>query len=80
MENTSWGWAAAIVAGGNITTLAALWIRGRWRAQAEKHRAESLVTIAEAMPDGGRLRDQRADGSSITMSVPVAAHTGGRRG
>lgn len=79
MEDTSWGWTAAIVAS-NITTLAALWIRGRWRAQAEKTRAESLIAIAEAMPDGGRLRDQRADGSSITMSVPVAAHAGGRRG
>ncbi|SCL25797.1 hypothetical protein GA0070616_3177 [Micromonospora nigra] len=79
MENISWGWAAVAVVG-SLTTLAGLWIRVRWRAQQEKVRGESLIAIAEALPGGGRLRDQRADGSCITLSVPATDRSGGRRG
>ncbi|MET7808604.1 hypothetical protein [Micromonospora chersina] len=78
MENVSLGWlaAAAIV---NLTGLAGLWIRVRWRTKAEKARGDSLIAIAEALPAGSRLRDQRADGSCITLTVP-ATDNGGRRG
>lgn len=79
MENISWGWVAAVVVG-NLTVLAALWIRARWRAQAEKTRGDSLVAIAEALPGGGRLRDQRSDGSCITLSVPAHGNPGDHRG
>ncbi|WP_328421734.1 hypothetical protein OG470_06475 [Micromonospora sp. NBC_00389] len=79
VQNISWGWVTAAVVG-NLTMLAALWIRARWRAQAEKTRGDSLIAIAEALPGGGRLRDQRADGSCITLSVPATARPGGRRG
>ncbi|RAO00730.1 hypothetical protein [Micromonospora noduli] len=79
MEIISWGWVVAAVAA-KLTVLAGLWIRARWRAQAEKARGDSLIAIAEALPNGGRLRDQRADGSCITLSVPATAHPGGRRG
>ncbi|MFF0366407.1 MULTISPECIES: hypothetical protein [Micromonospora] len=79
MDNISWGWVAAVVVG-NLTALAALWIRARWRAQAEKARGDSLIAIAEALPGGGRLRDQRSDGSCITLSVPTNGHSGDRRG
>ncbi|MGW5079568.1 hypothetical protein [Micromonospora echinospora] len=79
MEDISWGWIAAAVVV-NLTGLAGLWIRARWRAHAEKARGESLIAIAEALPGGGRLRDQRADGSCITLTVPVTAGQGGRRG
>ncbi|RBJ11553.1 hypothetical protein DRA43_00590 [Micromonospora provocatoris] len=78
MEIISWGWVVVAVAG-NLTVLAALWIRARWRAQAEKARGDSLIAIAEALPGGGRLRDQRADGSCITLTVP-ATRSGGHRG
>lgn len=70
MNDISLGWAIAIALG-NLTALAALWIRVRWRAQAEKARGDSLIAIAEALPSGGRLRDQRADGSCITLAVPT---------
>jgi hypothetical protein len=78
LEIISWELIIAAVAS-NLTVLAAAWIRARWRAQAERTRGDSLVAIAEALPDGGRLRDQRADGSCITLTVP-ATRTGGHRG
>ncbi|MFD4208256.1 hypothetical protein ACFWRG_19950 [Micromonospora tulbaghiae] len=74
MEIINWG-GAVIAVVGSMTTLAAIWIRARWRAQAEKARGDSLIAIAESLPTGGRLRDQRADGSCVTLTVP-----GGRRG
>ncbi|MFI7336302.1 hypothetical protein [Micromonospora aurantiaca (nom. illeg.)] len=79
MEDISWGWIATAVIV-NLTGLAGLWIRARWRARAEKARGDSLIAIAEALPGGGRLRDQRADGSCTTLTVPVAAGQGARRG
>ncbi|MFG1740242.1 hypothetical protein ACGFLT_19655 [Micromonospora chalcea] len=78
MEIISLGWVVAAVAG-NLTVLAALWIRARWRALAEKARGDSLIAIAEALPGGGRLRDQRSDGSCITVTVP-ATRSGGNGG
>jgi len=60
--------------------LAALWIRFRWRMRQEKARGDSLVAIAEALPSGGRLRDQRADGSCITLTVPATSVSGSPRG
>ncbi|MEU4780760.1 hypothetical protein [Micromonospora sp. NPDC023633] len=63
------GLAAAAVA--SLTGLLALWIRARWRVSQEKARGDSLIAIAEALPGGGRLRDQRADGSCITLTVPA---------
>jgi hypothetical protein len=79
LETISWGWVVAAVVG-NLTVLGALWIRARWRAQQEKARGDSLIAIAEALPGGGRLRDQRADGSCITLTVPATVQSGGRRG
>ncbi|WP_433133669.1 hypothetical protein ACQPWW_16480 [Micromonospora sp. CA-240977] len=79
MEIIGWGWVVTAVAG-NLTVLGALWIRVRWRDQQEKTRGDALVAIAEALPGGGRLRDQRADGSCLTLTVPAAAQSGGRRG
>ncbi|MCX5070907.1 hypothetical protein OOJ91_34225 [Micromonospora lupini] len=64
----------------SLTGLLALWIRARWRVSHEKARGDSLIAIAEALPGGGRLRDQRADGSCITLTVPAAAGSGNRRG
>ncbi|MEU8024662.1 hypothetical protein AB0B88_20875 [Micromonospora haikouensis] len=79
MDVLSWGgFAASAVV--SLTALLALWIRVRWRVHQEKVRGDSLIAIAEALPGGGRLRDQRADGSCITLSVPATAQHGGRRG
>ncbi|WP_433121919.1 hypothetical protein [Micromonospora sp. CA-246542] len=79
MDVLNWGGlAAAAVA--SVTGLAALWIRVRWRMRQEKARGDSLVAIAEALPSGGRLRDQRADGSCITLTVPATPLSGSPRG
>ncbi|RLK24690.1 hypothetical protein DER29_2617 [Micromonospora sp. M71_S20] len=75
----SWiGLAATAVA--SLTGLLALWIRVRWRVRQEKARGDSLIAIAEALPSGGRLRDQRADGSCITLTVPATPVSGSPRG
>ncbi|WDZ83971.1 hypothetical protein [Micromonospora cathayae] len=79
MDIISWGWIVAAVAG-ELTALAAFWIRARWRAQAEKARGDSLIAIAEALPGGSRLREQRADGSCTTLTVLTTSRQGGRRG
>lgn len=79
MDIISWGWIVAAVAS-ELTALAALWIRARWRAQAEKARGDSLIAIAEALPSGSRLREQRADGSCTTLTVPATTRPGGHRG
>ncbi|MBM0201822.1 hypothetical protein JNW90_00965 [Micromonospora sp. STR1s_5] len=79
MDVFSWGGLAAAVVI-SLTGLLALWIRARWRVHHEKARGDSLIAIAEALPGGGRLRDQRADGSCITLTVPTAAGSGNRRG
>ncbi|MFI8802808.1 hypothetical protein [Micromonospora chalcea] len=79
MEDISLGWVVAAVVV-NLTGLAGLWIRALWRAKAEKARGDALIAIAEALPGGGRLRDQRADGSCITLTVPSPAGQGGHRG
>lgn len=64
---------------GASTRLLALWIRARWRVRQEEVRGDALIAIAEALPAGGRLFDQRADGSCITLTVPPT-RTGDHRG
>ncbi|MBQ1012507.1 hypothetical protein KBX53_16390 [Micromonospora sp. M51] len=71
MDVFSWGGLAAATVT-SLTGLLALWIRARWRVRQEKTRGDSLIAIAEALPAGGRLRDQRADGSCITLTVPIS--------
>ncbi|MET8197975.1 MULTISPECIES: hypothetical protein [Micromonospora] len=70
MDGLTWGGLAAATVT-SVTGLVALWIRVRWRLRQEKTRCDALIAIAEALPDGGRLRDQRADGSCITLTVPA---------
>ncbi|RQX13381.1 hypothetical protein DDE19_25925 [Micromonospora ureilytica] len=70
MDVVSWV-ALAVAVVSSLTALSATWIRARWHLHQEKARSDSLIAIAEALPAGGRLRDQRADGSYITLTVPT---------
>ncbi|WP_433229967.1 hypothetical protein ACQP2H_30455 [Micromonospora sp. CA-248260] len=79
MDLLSWGGLAAAVVT-SLTGLVTLWIRARWRVNQERTRGESLIAIAEALPSGARLRDQRADGSSITLTLSAHTSAGGHRG
>ncbi|WBB80732.1 RNA polymerase sigma factor [Micromonospora sp. WMMD882] len=69
MDLETWGWIGlAVIA--KASTMTALWIRLRWRVRREQAQGETLVALATALPNGGQVRDRRADGSSWTLTVP----------
>jgi hypothetical protein len=64
------GMAVQLVAG-----LLLWWLRLRWQHRTERMRNQTVVELVTRLgPSGGRVRDQRADGS-VTELV-VEAHDG----
>ncbi|GAA4959469.1 hypothetical protein [Actinoplanes utahensis] len=53
---------------GAVVSLTGLWLRLRFRLQAERERRHYL-TAAATLPFGSRVQEQRGDGTRITLAV-----------
>ncbi|MEU5024868.1 hypothetical protein [Streptomyces milbemycinicus] len=47
------------------------WIEGKNAARFERERRTTLLTAPLAIPQGGRIYDQRADGSVLEIAIPA---------
>lgn len=69
--------AAAMVAGQTLALLG-LWLRLRSRVRQEHAHRQLLVDVVRALPPGGQLHEQRADGACLTLAVTLGPAEQGR--
>ncbi|MFD9502479.1 hypothetical protein [Streptomyces sp. NPDC060035] len=62
--------------GGMWHTIAA-WLGGKNAAKFERERRTTLLMVPTALQQGGRIYDQRADGSVLEISVPSPGYPAG---
>lgn len=62
--------AAVSGAGVRITAVVCRHLRLRWRSHEECARGRVIEALARVLPEGGRFREVRGDGSSVTLTVP----------
>jgi hypothetical protein len=60
--------AFATVAAQSLSVLA-LWLRLRWRVREEQAHRQYLVAVMRTLPPGSTIRERRADGSSLMLTV-----------
>ena len=49
-------------------SLLALWLRLHWRARHEETRRRTVVAVAQSLPWGLQVEEQRADGTRLKVS------------
>lgn len=69
-------WAATAITGPGLTLLTA-WLRIRWQAQREHVHHQDLVAVAQALPEGGEIRENRSDGTWTRLAVTRAGRAHG---
>jgi hypothetical protein len=57
-----------MVAAQSLSVLA-LWLRLRWRVREEQAHRQYLVAVVRTLPAGSTIRERRADGSSLMLTV-----------
>jgi hypothetical protein len=62
-------WMLVAVWGG-LVNLAIVLVNWRGRISYERARAASLMAVARATPAGGRIRDERPDGTVLQVEIP----------
>ncbi|MEU1290159.1 hypothetical protein [Kitasatospora sp. NPDC005856] len=62
--------AALSGAGVRITAVVCRHLGLRWRSREEDARGRVVETLARVLPEGGRFREVRSDGSSVTLTIP----------
>jgi hypothetical protein len=62
-------WMVMAVWGG-LVNLALVLINWRGRIRYERARAASLIAVAGAAAAGGRIRDERPDGTVLQVEIP----------
>lgn len=60
--------AATVVLLGPVAHLAALWLRHRFALHSDRERRRYLLAAA-TLPAGSRIREQRGDGSQLSLTV-----------
>ena len=55
-----------------VMSLAALWLRLRWRTRQEHARRRSLVALVKVMPPGGQIEERRPDGTLLRLAIDHA--------
>ncbi|AEM88544.1 hypothetical protein Strvi_9257 (plasmid) [Streptomyces violaceusniger Tu 4113] len=52
------------------------WVEGRNAVAFERERRSTLLAVPATLHQGGRIYDQRADGSVLEIAVPAPGHSG----
>ena len=60
----------------SLQRLAPLVIEWQGRIRYERARAESVAVMARTLAAGGVVRDQRADGTTLTIMIPSPSSAG----
>jgi hypothetical protein len=53
-----------------------LWVTGKNAVAFERERRTTLLEVPQALHDGGRIYDRRADGSVLEITVPMTEPRG----
>jgi hypothetical protein len=61
-------WTITVIVGHGLPMLV-WWLRLRWQLQQELARQQYLVAIAHALPVGGRIIEERSDGTWVRLGM-----------
>jgi hypothetical protein len=67
----------ATVLTANGLTLLTSWLQIRWQAQQEHAHHQNLVTMVQALLEGGQLPENCSNGTGTCLAVTCSGHEGG---